>query len=116
MSDPVARPNAALGPYQLFEGDGNTLALERQAAVDRAGSLNDAFFESPERSEILVKIKVIDGSDPVPQAFVDQYDLTPCGSRPLATAPDGAVDGVRSGLRPQRGNGGDGNTPQQPAH
>jgi hypothetical protein len=61
----------------IQEVRGNTEAIERQAALDRATAINSPFFVNPQLSAVLVKIKAIDGSDPIPQAFVERYDLTP---------------------------------------
>jgi hypothetical protein len=56
---------------------GNTEAIERQAALDRATTISSPFFVNPQLPVVLAKIKAVDGSDPIPQAFVERYDLTP---------------------------------------
>ena len=55
----------------------NTLALERQADLDRASALSDPFFEAPELAGVLAKIKAVDGEDPLPRALEERYGLTP---------------------------------------
>ena len=55
----------------------NTLALERQAALERASAIASPFLGESGLPGVLAKIKAIDGLDPVPQAFVDQYGLSP---------------------------------------
>lgn len=55
---------------------GNTLALERQADLDRATALNTPFFYAPELASVLARIKAVDGQDPLPQALMDRYELT----------------------------------------
>lgn len=55
----------------------NTRALERQSDLDRAEALTTPYFEAPELAAVLAKIKTVDGHDPVPQAFMDRYGLTP---------------------------------------
>ncbi|MCG6955988.1 MAG: hypothetical protein LJF04_08350 [Gemmatimonadetes bacterium] len=55
----------------------NTRALERQSDLDRAQALTTPFFEAPELASVLAKIKSVDGNDPIPQAFIDRYELTP---------------------------------------
>lgn len=55
----------------------NTLALERQAEVERAVAMTMPFFENPELADVLGKIKAVDGHDAIPRAFMDRYDLTP---------------------------------------
>jgi len=54
----------------------NTLALERQADLDRASALAEPFFEAPELASVLAKIKAVDGEDPVPDALIERYGLT----------------------------------------
>lgn len=60
----------------IQEVQGNTQALERQAALDRAIALNSPFFEATELASVLAKIKDVDGADPVPEALADRYGLT----------------------------------------
>lgn len=55
---------------------GNTGALERQADLDRAEALTAPFFSHPRLASVLAKIKEVDGTDPLPQAFVDRYGIT----------------------------------------
>lgn len=56
---------------------GNTLALERQADLDRAAALTTPFFSASRLASVLARIKSVDGADPLPQAFMDRYGLTP---------------------------------------
>ena len=60
----------------LQEVRGNTLAIERQASLDRAAIWTAPFFPSPDLPDILAKIKTVDGLEPVDQEFVDRYNLT----------------------------------------
>ena len=53
----------------------NTLAIERQTALDRANSLTSPFFDS-ELASILDKIKSQDGPDVNIVPFVEAYDLS----------------------------------------
>jgi len=55
----------------------NTRALERQSDLDRAQALTTPFFEAPELASVLSKIKAVDGHDPLPEAFMGRYELTP---------------------------------------
>lgn len=57
------------------EVQGNTQALERQADLDRASALTNPFFSAPRLASVLARIKAVDGVDPLPQAFMDRYDL-----------------------------------------
>ncbi|HKJ02509.1 MAG TPA: hypothetical protein VJ997_08645 [Longimicrobiales bacterium] len=41
-----------------------TLAIERQADLDRATALTTPFFYAPELASVLAKIKAVDGADP----------------------------------------------------
>jgi len=60
----------------VHEVRGNTEAIERQAAMDRARVFNSPFFANPQLPAVLAKIKAIDGPDPIPQALVERYKLT----------------------------------------
>jgi hypothetical protein len=53
----------------------NTLAIERQTALDRANSQTSPFFDS-ELATILDKIKSQDGPDPNILLFVEAYGLS----------------------------------------
>lgn len=55
----------------------NTKILERQAVLDRTEAFNTPFFGNSDLPSILVRIKAVDGGDPVEQAFIDRYALTP---------------------------------------
>jgi hypothetical protein len=54
----------------------NTKILERQAVLDRTQAFNAPFFADSPLPSILVRIKAVDGADPVEQAFAERYDLT----------------------------------------
>ncbi len=62
--------------FLLQEVRGNTLAIERQASLDRAASWTAPFFPSEDLPDILAKVKAVDGLNPGYQALVDRYDLT----------------------------------------
>jgi hypothetical protein len=53
----------------------NTLATERQIALDRAAAMTSPFFDS-ELASILAKIKSADGADTNIMPFVETYDLS----------------------------------------
>ncbi len=61
----------------IQEVRGNTEAIERQATLDRATAFNSPFFTNPQLPAVLAKIKAIDGLDPIPQALIERYKLTP---------------------------------------
>ncbi len=54
----------------------NTLALQREAALERAYAINSPFLTSSKLPEILTKIKAVDGPNPAEQAFMDRYGLS----------------------------------------
>ena len=60
----------------LQEVRGNTRAVERQAAVDRASALSDPFFQDPDLRLAFDKVRVVDGPHAVQAAFMDRYDHT----------------------------------------
>jgi hypothetical protein len=59
----------------IIEVRQNTLATERQIALDRAASMTSAFFDS-ELASILEKIKSVDGLDRNIVPFIEAYDLS----------------------------------------
>ena len=54
----------------------NTLAIERQVAMDRGVSISTPFFQEPGLAGILAKIRDVDGEDPLLTAFVDRYGFS----------------------------------------
>lgn len=54
----------------------NTAALERDAALRRAQTLNSPFLTNSRLPEIAAKIKAVDGTIALVQAYMDRYDLT----------------------------------------
>ena len=54
----------------------NTLALESQAIRERARDLNGPFLIGSAIPSILVKVKAVDGEEPVDQAYVDRYGMS----------------------------------------
>lgn len=62
--------------FLLREVRGNTLALERESALDRATAIDAPFMANSEMASVLTKIKIVDGSEPYEQAMVERYDLT----------------------------------------
>jgi hypothetical protein len=60
----------------IQEVQGNTRAIERQAALDRASALNSPFLDNAQLASVLAKIKAVDGQDPIPEAYVERYSLT----------------------------------------
>ena len=59
----------------IIEVRQNTLAIERQIALDRAASMTSAFFDS-ELASILERIKSVDGLDRNIVPFIEAYDLS----------------------------------------
>ena len=59
----------------IIEVRGNTVALERQIAMDRANALAVPFFES-ELPSILAKIKSVDGAKGAIPLYMEEYDLS----------------------------------------
>jgi hypothetical protein len=62
--------------FVILEIRSNTLAIERQASLDRASGLSDPFFTSPDMPGILAKVKAVDGLPPLYRTFADRYDLS----------------------------------------
>lgn len=58
----------------VFEVRSTNVALERQAAMDRAAALTAPFLDHPMLSDILAKIKAVDGSDQIPAAQFLEYN------------------------------------------
>ena len=63
--------------FLLQEVRGNTLAVERQAAVDRAAALSDPFFQASELRTAFEKVRAVDGESPLQSVFIDRYEHTP---------------------------------------
>ena len=59
----------------IIEVRQNTLATERQIALDRAAAMTSPFFDS-ELPSILEQIKSLDGLDPNIVPFIETYDLS----------------------------------------
>jgi hypothetical protein len=53
----------------------NTVMLERQIALDRATAFNAPFLDDSPLADILARIKVVDGPEPVEEALMTRYDL-----------------------------------------
>jgi hypothetical protein len=53
----------------------NTVMLERQIALDRATAFNAPFLDDSPLADILGRIKVVDGPEPVEEALMTRYDL-----------------------------------------
>ena len=54
----------------------NTLALERQAIRDRSAAVNAPFLNDSQIPAIHAKVKAVDGSRSLVQAYVERYSLT----------------------------------------
>jgi hypothetical protein len=54
----------------------NTLALRREAALERAYAMSEPFLTDSELPEILAQIKAVDGMDAGALAFMERYDLS----------------------------------------
>ncbi len=62
--------------FLLLEVRNNTMAIERQANLDRAANLSAPFLATPDLSRVLAKVKAVDGVEPLTQAFSERYDLS----------------------------------------
>jgi hypothetical protein len=62
--------------FLLLEVRSNTLAIERQAHLDRAESMAAPFLATPDLARVLAKVKAVDGMEPLNQAFAKRYDLS----------------------------------------
>lgn len=60
----------------VFEVQGNTAALERQAMLDRANAIGSPFFEDPRLASASAKVRAVDGANPVQSALSERYGLT----------------------------------------
>lgn len=61
--------------FLVAEVRNNTEVLQINAAEDRTAALNRPLLTNPALAEILSKIKAVDGSEPIVDAFVERYDL-----------------------------------------
>ena len=55
----------------------NTMAVNRQASVERVSSLTEPFLYSEVLRAADEKVRAVDGSSGVAQVFVENYDMTP---------------------------------------
>ena len=60
----------------IFQVRDNTQALMSQAILQRGAPLTEPYVWGTQLPSILAKVKEVDGADPIPQAFMDRYDLT----------------------------------------
>ena len=63
--------------FLILEIRNNTLIQERQMQMERYASLTDPFLSSLDVSKVYAKVKAVDGAEPVVEAFMDRYNLTP---------------------------------------
>lgn len=61
--------------FIILEIRGNTLAIERQASIERYERIVDPYINTTAISSIYAKIKAVDGLEPVVAAYVERYDL-----------------------------------------
>ena len=54
----------------------NTKAQERAMQMERITSYADVYLSAPLLADIYAKVKAVDGSEPLAEAFVDRYELT----------------------------------------
>ena len=62
--------------FLLLEVRNNTMAIERQANLERSAGINASFLTSPDLARILAKVKVVDGLESLTQAYSERYDLS----------------------------------------
>ena len=62
--------------FLVSEVSENTRTLKVQANQERSTALNRPLLENPQLSQILTKIKAVDGSEPPIEAFMASYELT----------------------------------------
>jgi len=62
--------------FLIAEVRNNTLAIERQATLDRTESLASPFLTNPELARVLAKVKKVDGAEPLTRALSERYALT----------------------------------------
>jgi hypothetical protein len=62
--------------FLILEVRGNTSAIERPITLDRWVSVTDVFINNSDLAETYVKIKAVDGVEPLVQAFIDRYALS----------------------------------------
>ncbi len=63
--------------FLILELRNNTLIQERQMQMDRNASLTDPYLSSPDVLKVYAKVKAVDGAEPLVEAFMDRYNLTP---------------------------------------
>ena len=61
----------------IIEVNQNTSTMERQIQVDRLSGITDPYMTSPELTKVYAKVKAVDGPEPIVQAFIERYKLTP---------------------------------------
>ena len=62
--------------FLILEVRGNTSTIERQIMLDQYVSVTDVFINNSDMAEAFVKIKAVDGVEPLIQAFIDRYALS----------------------------------------
>ena len=62
--------------FLILEVRGNTSTIERQIMLDQYVSVTDVFINNSDMAETFVKIKAVDGLEPLIQAFTDRYALS----------------------------------------
>ena len=62
--------------FLIQEIKDNTRAVQRQTDLDRAAAFTTPFFVAPELASVIAKIKEVDGADPLPEVYMEEYGLT----------------------------------------
>jgi hypothetical protein len=63
--------------FLILEIRNNTLVQERQMQMDRNAGFTDPYISAPDVLKVYAKVKAVDGGEPVVEAFMDRYNLTP---------------------------------------
>jgi hypothetical protein len=63
--------------FLVYEIRQNTKTLEREMQMELVLSYSDVYLNQPILAEIYSKVKAVDGLEPLADAFVDRYELTP---------------------------------------
>jgi hypothetical protein len=62
--------------FLILEVRGHSSAIERQIMRDQWISVSDVIINNSDMAETYVKIKAVDGVEPLIQAFIDRYTLS----------------------------------------
>lgn len=63
--------------FLVYEIRQNTKSLEREMQMELILSYSDVYLDQPILAEIYAKVKAVDGLEPLADAYVERYELTP---------------------------------------